>query len=290
MLENMLERAGVTADLYHTYWGDFLHHAVFEPGEDEQDFHVALERTHERYFAAIGGATARRILDLGTGSGAFAAWMAQRTTGEVVGVDIASVQLGRARGHARALGRANLRFVEHDVMRIAELPEPRFDAAVCLDTACYLPDKGAALRGVATCLRGRARLQLVDWCRSEYVSPLQEELILEPLQRLLGIAAMETTLRYREHFAAAGFRLVEITDLSPHVAGSWARAYRLANVALAVPPTPLQLVRVTASALRHGPHAIAFLKGQYHAVLLAKAAADAGILRYVSFVAERAEP
>lgn len=61
-----------TSDLYYEYWGEFFHSAVFEDGDDPQDFRAALRRTHERYFDAIGGANSKRILDLSTGGGAFA--------------------------------------------------------------------------------------------------------------------------------------------------------------------------------------------------------------------------
>lgn len=278
---------GLTADLYRTYWGEFLHLAVFEPGQEEQDFEAALARTHRRYFDALRGPDAGRILDVGTGDGAFAAWMADRTSGEVVGIDVSPVHLDRARSRLGSARSGSLRFVEHDAMRVAELPGAPFDAAVCLDTACYLPDPGRALRGLASRLRHGARLLLVDWCRSEQVSPMQQELILDPLYRYWGVAEMATASRHRHDLVTAGFHLLEIADLSSRVGASLERAYGLANTALAVPPTPGQLVRIAAGALRSGPDAVAFLKGQYYAALLAKAAADAGILRYVSFLAER---
>lgn len=277
----------VTANLYYTYWGEFFHLAVFDTGEDAHDVGGAYERTHQRYFTAVRGGEAARVLDLATGGGAFAAWMAERTAGEVVGIDISPTQLARARERCRTVARGNLRVIQHDVMKVAGLREGPFDAAVCLDSACYLPDKGTALRGVATRLRRGARLLLVDWCRGEHVSPLQEELLLEPFYQRSGIRTMETVGRYERLFPTAGFRLLDVTDLSSRVRPNWERAYCLANAALATPPTPAQLIRIAASAVRHGPDAIAFLKGQFYATLLARSAADAGALRYVAFLAER---
>jgi len=81
---NMQYVFGVTAGLYYATWGDFFHLAIFEPGDDLTDFDGALARTHERYFQAIRGARARRIVDLACGGGALSAWMAERTAGSVL--------------------------------------------------------------------------------------------------------------------------------------------------------------------------------------------------------------
>lgn len=275
-----------TAEMYYTHWGEFFHLAVFEDGEDETDFDSALERTHERYRDALGGAAAGRILELATGGGAFAEWLARRTPGEVLGIDLSDAQLAHARGRVNG-SLPNLRFLRHDIMRIAELDEPLFDAAVCLDAGCYLPDKAAALRGIATRLRSGARFLLVDWCRPEQICGLQEEMILEPFYRYWAIPEMETVSGYQRAFANAGFNLMEIEDLSAQVAPNWERGYRIAQSALAMSFTPHDLVRITAGALRHGPAAVRVLKDQFYAAVFAKAAADAGLLRYVCFLAER---
>jgi sterol 24-C-methyltransferase len=213
--------------------------------------------------------------------------MAARTRGEVVGVDISDVQLARARARLAATQLQNLRFVEHDIMCLDELDERPFDAAVCLDAACYLPDKRGALRSVATRLRPGARLLLVDWCRSEHATGLQKELILEPFYGAWAIPEMETASAYERAFGAAEFRLTAVEDLSPHVTANWERAYRAALRATGEPPTPMQLVAIAGSALRYGPAAVRLAKEQFHAALLAKAGADSGVIRYVSFLAER---
>jgi SAM-dependent methyltransferase len=275
-----------TADLYYEYWGEFFHLAIFQDGDVVTDFALAFERTHEQYFNAIKGAQAERILELASGGGAFSAWMAQRTSGEVVGVDISPVQLARARKRARGTN-GNLRFVEHDIMRMAELKEAPFDAAIYMDAACYLPDKGAALRGIAQRLSKRARFLLIDWCRSPQVTALQEELLLGPFYRYWCIPAMETVASYRRAFKTAGFRLIEVEDLTPRVAPNWERGYWLAIRALADGITAKRLLNVIKNVAKHGPRAVQLAKEQFYAALFAKAGCDAGVLRYVYFLAER---
>lgn len=172
-------------------------------------------------------------------------------------------------------------------MLVDSLDEAPFDAAVCLDAACYLPDKSAALRAIATRLRPGAKFLLVDWCRAEAPTALQSELILEPFYRYWGIPEMETVSGYQRAFQAAGFQLIELEDLSPRVAPNWERGYQAAITVLAEPLAPSRLVSIAALAVTLGPRAVQFLKDQFYAAVFAKVAADAGLLRYGLFLAER---
>lgn len=285
--ENMQAGFDALVDLYYLYWGEFFHLAIFAPGEGVADYDTALARTHARYFHDINGATAPRILELACGGGAFSLWMAERASGEVVGVDLSRKQIAYARKRLARARQPNLRFLRHDIMRIADLNEEPFDAAICLDAACYLPDKRGALRGIAACLRPGVRFLLVDWCRAERATALQEELILEPFYRAWGIPAMETISGYRSAFAGAGLRLCDIDDLSDRVAPNWERGYRAALNALAEPLRPAQLLTMAATATRYGTRMIQVAKEQFSVALLAKAAAESGLLRYVAFLAER---
>src|SRR5438067_13462952 len=83
--ENMLTGFNALAELYYTYWGEFFHLAVFEPGDDPADVAAAYQQTHERYFEAIGGAAAERILDVACGGGALSAFLSDRTSGQLLG-------------------------------------------------------------------------------------------------------------------------------------------------------------------------------------------------------------
>jgi sterol 24-C-methyltransferase len=285
--ENMLLGFDALSDLYYTYWGEFFHLALFEPGDDRADLAAAYQRTHERYLEAIDGAAARRILDVACGGGALSAWLADHTEAEVVGVDLSSSQLRHARRWLADGRRPNLRFVQHDVMHLDEFAEQPFDAALCLDAACYLPDRAAALQGIATRLRPGGRLLLVDWCRVERATPMQRELILEPLCRYWAIAELATVASYSRSFAAAGLRIRRVDDLSDGVVPNWERGYRAALRALAEPIRLGQLLRLAAVTVTHGAVAVQAAKDQFQVALLARAAADSGLLRYVSVLAER---
>lgn len=275
-----------TAAIYYEFWGEFFHLAVFdEPIASPPDFDEAFERTHQWYFDAIGGKSAQRILEVATGGGALAEWMARRTTADVLGVDLSETQLSHARRRLRG-DLPNLRFLRHDAMTLASLDEPLFDAAICLDAACYFPDKRRALEQVAAKLAPGARFLLVDWCVDAHVGPLQSELVLDPFNRAWGIPYMETIPGYEKAFDQAGFELFDSKDLSERVAPNWERGYRAALDALPAARS-VRLIGAIASLTRYGRRAIDFAKQQFYAAVLARVAADAGLLRYAWFLAER---
>jgi hypothetical protein len=51
--ENPLPGFDALGDLYHEYWGEFLHLALLEPGADPADLTAAYQRIHERCLEAI---------------------------------------------------------------------------------------------------------------------------------------------------------------------------------------------------------------------------------------------
>lgn len=111
-----------TADFYYARWGEFFHLAIFEEGDDPADregaFGAPTSAISARSRAPRLAASASWLVV------AAAAWMARRAPDEVVGVDISPVQLRRARQRLEGGQHPNLRFREHDVMKIAELEEP----------------------------------------------------------------------------------------------------------------------------------------------------------------------
>jgi len=268
------------APLYYEFWGEYFHLAIFEPGADVADLPAAYERTHRRYFELLGAETASNILEVACGGGAFAAWMADHTSGHVLGTDLSRGQVTHASRWLDGGRRPNLWFEQRDVMELDDLPS-QFDAAVCLDAACYFPDRSGALRAVSRRLRPEGRLVVVDWCRAEKTTSLQDELLLDPLCKLWAIAELESAATYRRKLEAAGFEVLVLEDLSDHVRPNWERGYQAALRALAEPLRVGQLLSIATGVVRHGPRVVRAAKEQLSVALLARAAADAGCLRYV---------
>lgn len=267
------------SDLYLRYWGEFFHFAIFEDeGEPMAD---ALERTHRRYLEELRVDGNARLLELACGRGAFSEYLARNSGAEVVGIDLSEGQLR----HARRRRYPKLSFQRHDIMEAARLPGT-FDAAVCLDAFCYLPDKAQAIAGVASVLEPGARLLIVDWCRRPGLNALQEELVLEPFLRGWAITQLESLDGYRRHLARAGFRVLDASDLNQRVRPNWDLAYANAVAALQE-LDDRSLAALVWDRVRLGRQGVELAKAQFGAALYLKAAFDTGFLRYVHVLAER---
>lgn len=128
------------------------------------------------------------------------------------------------------------------------------------------------------------RFLLLEWCRPERTSRLEDEPVLDPFCRYWGIPPLETIDAYLSNFRRAGFRVLESEDLSDRVRPTWERGYAAARQAIA----SISQARLADLALLRSRFGLDFeaAKQQYYAAVFAKIAADAGPLRYACSLAE----
>jgi hypothetical protein len=119
------------------------------------------------------------------------------------------------------------------------------------------------------------------------VSFLEQELILDPFYRYWSIPEMETVEGYKRAFDAAGLTMIEFDDLSKNVMPNWVSGCDKACQSLKDPLTADKLLAIAKATARFGPLGLQYAKDQFYAVAFARLAADAGLLQYCLFVAEK---
>jgi ubiquinone/menaquinone biosynthesis C-methylase UbiE len=267
------------SDLYAEYWNDFFHFAIFPKGNESWDDAFAF--THAKYVKALDIPNACKVLELACGRGGFSKIMAQHTKGTVLGIDISGSQLSHAKRHEGK----NLSFKQHDVMKVDQLGET-FDAVAYMDAACYLPDKAKAVSAISRVVKKGGRLLLIDWCKQEGLSRVQEELVLQPFMDYWAVPSLETAAGYRRHLKKAGFRILAEEDLNDRTRPNWDFGYDSALKAvkeLSFRDVP----RLLWKGMKLGPEGLRLIKEQFPSALYIKTGFDAGFLRYVYFVAEK---
>jgi SAM-dependent methyltransferase len=184
-------------------------------------------------------AAGERVVDVGCGCGQTSLQLAERVGpgGAVLGVDISSLMLGRARERAKDL--AQLRFENADAQthRFAE----RFDLVFSRFGVMFFADPTAAFANLRAALRPQGRLAFVCWQGIE-----RNPWLLVPLRALAGIVelpappppgspgpfAFADPERVRGILGAAGFGDVLLTPLAGDLAigagGDLERAVRFA--------------------------------------------------------------
>lgn len=155
-----LPAAGIKAccaRLYESDWVRWLLGDSFHPGG------LALT---ERLGVLLGLQPGQRVLDVAAGQGTSAIFLAQRFDCEVLGIEYSAAAVAQANTAARAAGVAGrVRFERGDA---EALPVDRsaFDSILCECAFCTFPDRAAAAREFARCLRPSGRVGLSDLTRA----------------------------------------------------------------------------------------------------------------------------
>ena len=147
-----------------------------------------------------------RVLDVGSGLGGPAAYLAREHGAHVVGVDTAPAMVELSRERAARDGLADVTFLLGDV-RSLDLPERSFDVVWSRDTILYVPEKDALWRRLHALLRPGGQLLVTDFCRGEAtLAPDFAEYVASCGYHLQSIPAYAATLR------DAGFAGVHPSD------------------------------------------------------------------------------
>jgi SAM-dependent methyltransferase len=171
-------------------------------------------------WARRAGITAETsVLDMGSGTGGPACYLAQQLGCRVLGVDISAV------GHEQAVARARDAGVSHlaqfrlgDIHTVA-LPPASFDVILSLDVWCHMSRRAALLQRCAALLRCGGRLAFYDHVERQPM-PLEQG---QQFCALWRFPRLETPQSYLEAVRAAGLRLLYQTDASTYAVRFYTR-------------------------------------------------------------------
>ncbi|HEY7247729.1 MAG TPA: metalloregulator ArsR/SmtB family transcription factor [Xanthobacteraceae bacterium] len=169
-----------------------------------RNLHVAEEAVEEAIVAAMGQASIRTLLDLGTGTGRMLELFGPRIE-RGLGLDLSLDMLAFARARLDRAGLRHCSVRQGDIYDLA-LPNDAFDAVIIHQVLHFLDDGARAVREAARVLRPAGRLLVVD------LAPHQLEFLRdEHAHRRLGFAEETVT----EWMQAAGLELALHRTLAP---------------------------------------------------------------------------
>jgi SAM-dependent methyltransferase len=183
------------------------------------------ESTSERYRellvqpSRIG--TGDSVLDIGCGTGRSSRDAARiAASGSVLGVDLSSRMLQRAREVATAEALTNVRFEQADA-QVHPFPPGQFDVAISSFGAMFFADPVAAFTNVARSLRSDGRIALLAWrelARNEWLAAIRDALSLgRPLPTPAAGAPGPFGLADRHHtervLKEAGFVDIDLAEV-----------------------------------------------------------------------------
>ena len=159
-----------------------------------ESFHPGGLRLTRRLGELLNLRAGMRVLDVASGKGDSAIFLAREFGCEVVGVDFGSDNVKTADARYDAMGTVHLvSFVEGDAEGL-EFEDACFDVVICECAFCTFPDKEQAAAEFARVLRPGGRVGLSDLTRT---GPLPEE-----LEGLLAWVACIADARPVEEYSA----------------------------------------------------------------------------------------
>ena len=158
-------------------------------------FHPGGTKLTGRLGELLGLDAQSRVLDIASGTGTSALFLAERFSCEVVGVDYGSHNVEKANAAATARGLdKRISFQTGDAERLP-FPDASFDAVICECAFCTFPDKTAAAAEFARVLRSRGGVGLSDLTRGQ-VLPKELSGLLAWVACIADAQPVDTYVRY----------------------------------------------------------------------------------------------
>src|SRR5262245_17863481 len=190
---------------YDAVWSSGLSAAALAHGSAYIGQECLLTPDEILAFARRAGiSTDSQVLDIGSGRGGPACYLAQQLGCRVVGIDASTV------GHAQAVARARDTEVGHLVqfrcgdIHAVVLPSAAFDVVLGLDAWCHIPRRAALLQRCATLLRSGVRVAFYDHVERRRMPDAQREHFCA----LWRFAGLETPGSYLDAVRAAGLQVL----------------------------------------------------------------------------------
>ena len=209
---------GPADTIYKTTWGENLHLGVPTPGGGSQ--RQAMEHATELMAAQLSLNETSRVLDLGSGYGTPARFLAARFGCSVTGLNVSSVEIEEAEKLTRAEGLESSVTFDHGDFHDLPYSDSFFDVVWSQDSLMYGADKRRILEEVARVLKPGGMLDVTDILA-------RRDLDAEDRDRLYArvrTPEMWDTERYLAELIDLDFRIRRVEDWSRHVAASYAWA------------------------------------------------------------------
>jgi tocopherol O-methyltransferase len=229
LTEDIRKHYDVLSGFYQLLWGAHIHHGYWEDGESPAEAQMKLV---ECLAARLEVARDHRVLDIGSGLGGSACWLAKTFGCSVLGLTLSPVQVQAAEKRASDEGVSHLvSFREHDANQLDLSPET-FDRIWIIECSEHIHDKQAFFRDCAGLLSPGGRLGLCVWLKGDASGPEADQLVGEIREAML-CPSLLTMEEQTSMLKQAGFGSVVADNITTNVQPTWEHCNKLVSNPLA---------------------------------------------------------
>jgi sarcosine/dimethylglycine N-methyltransferase len=214
---------GPADTIYKTTWGENLHLGFPTEGGGSQ--HEAMEHATELMAAHACLEETSHVLDLGSGYGGPARFLASRFGCEVTGLNVSAVEIEEAKRQTSAAGLASSVRFDHGDFHELPYSDDSFDVVWSQDSLMYGADKRRILEEVQRVLKPGGVLDFTDILARRDLDEEHRKRLYERVRT----PEMWDTERYLTELIDLNFKIRRVEDWSQHVAASYAWARRQAK-------------------------------------------------------------
>ncbi len=229
LTEDIRKHYDVLSGFYQLLWGAHIHHGYWEDGESPSEAQMKLV---ERLASRLEIARNHRVLDIGSGLGGSACWLAKTFGCSVLGLTLSPAQVQAAEKRASEEGVSHLAsFREQDANKL-DLPSESFDRIWIIECSEHIHDKQAFFSDCARLLSPGGRLGLCVWLKGGAGGPEADGLVREVCEAMLCPSLLtmdEQTLMLKQ----AGLGGIVADDITTNVQPTWEHCIKLVSNPLA---------------------------------------------------------
>ncbi len=197
--------------IYRTFWGDHLHHGLFETGAESPE--AAQVKMLDHCIQGLDLRGGEQVLDAGCGHGGTLLYLAEKLNCEGLGLTLSPKQARIAQEKASRGGR-KLTFLVEDVEHF-KFPSDQVDLVWAMESTEHFADKKKFFRNVNAALREDGQLLVAAWTGS-MTSPRVRE-----VARAFLCPELWTAEEYQAAIESAGMQVRFCEDLTAKVIRTW---------------------------------------------------------------------
>jgi tocopherol O-methyltransferase len=213
--QKIIEHYDALGPLYHSIWGEHLHHGYWIRGDESKEQAQLQLVEHLAKLAKIQPHS--NILDIGCGFGASTLYLAKEFHATVTGITISPIQIEMAKQAAKKKHLdATFLLMDAEAMHFQQ----QFDLLWSVESISHYQDRRKFFASAAKLLKPYGTFAITDWFKKDHLTPSETREFIDPIEKGMFVE-LQTMDDYQQYFTANGLHITHREFLNKNCAKTW---------------------------------------------------------------------